>query len=57
MLGFVSIYDLAGRLVQTNPLSGNPVPKIDIGSLASGIYFIRIVKNDGGTFTSKFVKE
>lgn len=49
----VSIYNSFGQLVQVNT---NPSETIDVSSLSSGSYFIKII-SDQGSATGKFIKE
>lgn len=49
----VNIYNMLGQLVQVNT---NPSETIDVSSLKTGSYFIKII-SDKGTASSKFVKE
>jgi hypothetical protein len=49
----VNIYNTLGQLVQVNT---NPNETIDISSLKSGSYFVRIT-SDKGSATGKFLKE
>jgi hypothetical protein len=48
-----NIYNTLGQLVQVN---NNPTETIDVSSLKTGSYFIKII-SDKGTVSSKFVKE
>ncbi len=50
----VELYDLQGRLVR---LQRNAFEQIDISSLSSGIYSMRITLTDGQVFSDKVVKE
>ena len=50
----VEIFDITGRFVQTSTPSERS-GEVDISSLSSGIYFLRI-KTDNGVFTEKVVK-
>jgi len=56
-LASLSVSDLAGRLVMTGTVSANPVQKISVSDLTTGMYFITLVNEKGEKFTSKFVKE
>ncbi len=49
----VSIFNTLGQLVQVNT---NPTETIDVTSLKTGTYFIKII-SDKGTASSKFIKE
>lgn len=51
----ISIYNLLGQLVQVIP-SAKDVSSIDVSSLKSGSYFIKIL-SDQGSSSSRFVKE
>ncbi len=53
----INIYDLQGRLVQTEAVNkNNTVQKIMIGNLMNGIYFIELKKTDGQKITGRFIK-
>lgn len=49
----VNIYNTLGQLIQ---VSSNPSETIDVSSLKTGSYFIKII-SDKGTASSKFLKE
>lgn len=49
----VELYDLAGRLVGTKP---NGLESIDMGSMSSGVYILRVTMNDGTCYHEKLVK-
>ncbi|MCF6128512.1 T9SS type A sorting domain-containing protein [Flavobacterium sp. AS60] len=49
----VNIYNTLGQLIQ---VSSNPSETIDVSSLKTGTYFIKIL-SDRGTASSKFIKE
>jgi len=50
----ISIFDINGKIVITQ--NAIKLPKIDVSSLAKGLYFVRI-KDDNGISTTKFIKE
>ena len=50
--GMVTIYDIYGRLVLTANTN-----TLDISNAADGIYFVRIVNEQGKVFVGKIVKE
>lgn len=52
----VSIYNLMGQQVISHAVVGEECG-IDVGFLVSGIYFIRVLSEDGRLFTEKFVKK
>ncbi|MCW3083590.1 MAG: hypothetical protein JWP12_956 [Bacteroidetes bacterium] len=53
----INIYDLQGRLVQTEAVNkNNTVQKVMIGNLMNGIYFIELKKTDGQKITGRFIK-
>lgn len=56
-LSSLSIYDLAGRLMQTGKITMNPIQKVPLNDLPTGMYFINLVNVHGEKATSKFVKE
>jgi hypothetical protein len=49
-----SIFDAMGQVIMRGRLNGN---SIDVSSLLSGIYFIRLKDEKGQWFKSKFIKE
>lgn len=49
----VVIYDLSGRIIATEKETN----KINIAGFSSGLYFIRIIQNDGTTSTYRIVKD
>jgi hypothetical protein len=51
----IIIYDLAGRIVKTSPVSSASM-QVNIASLSAGKYFIRILHKDGQAFTQTFSK-
>jgi uncharacterized repeat protein (TIGR01451 family) len=53
VMSSINIYNTLGQLVQVNT---NPSDTIDVSSLKTGSYFIKIV-SDKGSATGKFVKE
>jgi hypothetical protein len=53
VLSSVNIYNTLGQLVQVNT---NPNETIDVSSLQSGSYIVRIT-SDKGSATGKFLKE
>ena len=50
----VELYDLAGRLVGTKP---NGLESIDMSTMSSGVYLLRITTKDGTRYHEKIVKE
>ena len=52
----VSVYNLLGQQMVSNTVVGEECG-IDVGLLAPGIYFVRVLNEEGGFFTEKFVKE
>jgi hypothetical protein len=50
----VELYDLAGRLVGTKP---NGLERIDMGTMPSGVYMLRITMKDGSRYHEKILKE
>lgn len=50
----VELYDLAGRLVGTNP-SG--LESIDMSAIASGVFTLRVTTKDGTHYHEKILKE
>lgn len=51
----VTIYNSMGQMVFSNSGSG-PTRSIDVSSLKSGNYFLKVI-SDEGIFTTKFIKE
>lgn len=49
----IVIYDSSGKIM----LSENETEKIDMARFSSGLYFIRIIQNDGTTNTYRIVKD
>ena len=52
----VEIYDAAGRMVSSNPLTPG-LTTVSLSSLASGVYIARIKGSDGQVYTQKLVKQ
>lgn len=52
----VAIYNLMGQQVVSQAVVGEECG-IEVGSLVSGIYFVRVLSNGGRFFIQKFVKE
>ena len=52
----VAIYNLMGQQVVSQAVVGEECG-IEVGSLVSGIYFVRVESEDGKLFIQKFVKE
>jgi hypothetical protein len=50
----VELYDLAGRLVGTKP---NGLESIDISTMTSGVYMLRVTMKDGTRYHEKVLKE
>ncbi len=50
-------YDMTGRAVMQVDLKGNVNSSIDISTLNKGIFVLQVETIDGGTVSSKFVKE
>ena len=50
----VELYDLAGRLVGTKP---NGLENIDMGTMPSGVYMLRVTTKDGTSYHEKIIKE
>ena len=50
--GTVSVYDIYGRMVLTTNSN-----TLDISQAATGIYFVRVVDEQGRVYTAKVVKE
>ena len=50
----VELYDLAGRLVGTKP---NGLESMDMSTMSSGVYLLRITTKDGTRYHEKIVKE
>ena len=50
----VELYDLAGRLVGTKP---NDLESIDMSTMSSGVYTLRVTMKDGTCYHEKIVKE
>ena len=50
----VELYDLAGRLVGTKP---NGLESIDMGTMPSGVYMLRVTMKDGSRYHEKILKE
>lgn len=48
------VYDLSGRIIESILLNNN---KLNVSSLSSGIYMIRMTDVMGNTYVSKFVKK
>ena len=50
----VELYDLAGRLVGTKP---NGLESIDMRTMPSGVYMLRVIMKDGTIYHEKVLKE
>ncbi|MBX2923633.1 MAG: T9SS type A sorting domain-containing protein [Chitinophagaceae bacterium] len=50
----IEIFDAAGRNVL---LSGNKKATVDISVLTKGLYILRLIKPDAGTFSLRFIKQ
>ena len=50
----VELYDLAGRLVGTKP---NDLESIDMSTMSSGVYLLRITTKDGTRYHEKIIRE
>lgn len=50
----VELYDLAGRLVGTKP---NGLESIDLSTMTSGVYMLRVTMKDGTRYHEKILKE
>ncbi len=52
----VLVYNLMGQCVLSQSNEGEKECVIEVGSLVPGVYFVQIMKGDGGMVTVKFVK-
>ena len=50
----VELYDLAGRLVGTKP---NGLESIEMSTMSSGVYMLRVTTKDGTSYHEKILKE
>ena len=50
----VELYDMAGRLISTNP---SDLESIDMSAMPSGVYLVRITMKDGTSYHEKILKE
>ncbi|MCB0514926.1 MAG: PKD domain-containing protein [Chitinophagales bacterium] len=55
--GKISVYDIAGKMLQTFTLENNDSYTLRTESLPEGIYFLRIEQADGYSISEKFVKQ
>ncbi len=51
----MEVYDVYGKLINTVSVIDNPT-RINVSSLASGMYFVRVT-TEQGTATKSFVKK
>jgi hypothetical protein len=52
----LEIYDLSGRIIQTETLSNESIYQLDVEGLRSGFYTLRLISEEG-IYVGKFVKE
>jgi hypothetical protein len=53
----LSIYNAAGQLVLSKPLNAyGDAYRVNVESLSSGVYFVRLLSDNQIIFSSKFVK-
>jgi hypothetical protein len=52
-----SIFDITGKIQSTYSLNNNEKSLLDISSLSSGIYLIRVTTNDNSVITQKLIVE
>ena len=56
-LKMIEVFDLLGRQIRTVMVSLSNHTDVDVSSLSSGIYFLKVTDNKGFVRTGKFVKE
>ena len=52
----VYLFDFSGKLISTNSNVSDNITKLDISYLNEGIYFVKIISDDGLVIIKKFVK-
>lgn len=52
----ISIYDVSGKLIQSNTVYNQPIVSLDINTFTSGIYFVQVVGKNN-VKNAKFIKE
>ncbi len=52
----ISVSNLAGQIV-FNVNANNQITVLNIQSIENGIYFVKVITNQGNTIVSKFVKQ
>lgn len=55
LISEVGVYDVYGKLLKSEKVDGNTAA-IDLADLASGMYLVRIVSNEGAVITKSVVK-
>ncbi len=50
----VKVYDLFGRMIKSSTINNN---KLDVSSLGSGVYIIKMKDVQGNFYTSRFIKQ
>ncbi|HEX8563662.1 MAG TPA: T9SS type A sorting domain-containing protein [Flavobacterium sp.] len=51
----ISIYDISGKTIQSQPSSAMPVETIDVSNIASGVYFIQVTTDAASKVVRKIV--
>ena len=51
---FIEIYDMAGRKLWVNNISGN---RVNVSALKTGSYFIRVTQNSVSIYSGRFIKK
>jgi len=57
LLSSLSIYDVAGRLMQTRKIMTGTLQKVPVNDLPQGMYFITLINLPGEKVTCKFIKK
>ena len=52
----IEIYDISGTLNKVINIDSNNSHRIDVSYLKSGVYFIRLINDDGNVLQGKFIK-
>lgn len=53
----ITVIDLSGRVIARQQANGSETNQINVASLVSGVYFVKVVFEDNQVSTSKFIKQ
>lgn len=53
----IEVYDVTGKLYKSTAITISEVLKIDISGLQNGVHLVKIVSEEGNSFTTKLIKQ